>query len=297
MTASVIIPARNRASVVSRAVESALDASDVEEVIVVDDASSDGTRELLQAFGDRIRVITDEFGSPARARNAGAKAANAPLLAFLDSDDEMLPDKVTGLAPRFRDPAVGLAHGFVDIVDETGKVDPQATAWHRRYLSRGINHGTSYARLASFCAMFTSATLIRKTAFESIGGYDESLMLANEDLDLYLRLSLGWSLVYEPATVARYRIWHGNFDPTSHAEGMREVASKHLSRNDLSRGARFGFLKRLALSNHILGERTEARRSALRAGCTDPWRAIRDVSFLRVLFASLLSAARRRRDL
>ena len=70
---------------------------------------------------------------------------------------------------------------------------PDQTAAQRAAFAEGAQIGTSYAALAFFCAMFTSATLIRKAAFESVGGYDESLD-AYEDWDLYLRLSLKWRL-------------------------------------------------------------------------------------------------------
>ncbi len=89
---SVIIPTYNRAGLVGRAVNSALAscrASD--EIIVIDDGSTDDTEERLRVFGDRIVYVRTANGGAGRARNFGVHAASNPLVAFLDSDDEWIP--------------------------------------------------------------------------------------------------------------------------------------------------------------------------------------------------------------
>lgn len=92
---SVIIPTHNRASVVPRAVASALAClRPGDEVIVVDDGSSDGTAEALAPYADRIRYEPVPHGGAGRARNRGVALARGPLVAFLDSDDEWAPDKI-----------------------------------------------------------------------------------------------------------------------------------------------------------------------------------------------------------
>jgi glycosyltransferase involved in cell wall biosynthesis len=92
---SVIIPTYNRASVVQRAIESALAAvARDDEIIVVDDGSTDGTSELLAPLQDRIRYVRTVNLGPSAARNLGIQLATSPLVAFLDSDDEWLPDKL-----------------------------------------------------------------------------------------------------------------------------------------------------------------------------------------------------------
>jgi glycosyltransferase involved in cell wall biosynthesis len=94
---SVIIPAYNRAGAIRLSAESVLrqTVSDLE-VIVVDDASSDGTPEAAEAIGDpRLRVIRlAENRGPSGARNAGMEAARGEWIAFQDSDDEWLPSKL-----------------------------------------------------------------------------------------------------------------------------------------------------------------------------------------------------------
>jgi hypothetical protein len=149
--------------------------------------------------------------------------------------------------------------------------------------------------------MYTSATLIRRSAFDAAGGYDETLE-AYEDWDLYLRLALRHRLVYSDCVTARYRIWAGNVSWERTAAGVVRVAEKHL---DLlaqlppaeQEAARYALLRRLAQSNHILLERGAARRAALKALRMAPLHGLSDAAIRGPLVRSLLPLAvlRRRR--
>ena len=101
---SVILPVHNRADVLARAIQSVLDQSLAAfELIVVDDGSTDGSAGVARSFGDeRIKVIElgENRGGNA-ARNAGVRAATAPLIAFLDSDDTYLPEKLERVVGEF----------------------------------------------------------------------------------------------------------------------------------------------------------------------------------------------------
>ena len=95
LSVSVVIPTYNRAHLLQRALDSALEQTrDGDEVIVVDDGSTDGTPELLEEYADRIRVVRGERAGGAAARNRGTRAARCDLVAFLDSDDEWFPGKL-----------------------------------------------------------------------------------------------------------------------------------------------------------------------------------------------------------
>src|SRR5439155_3006508 len=85
---STIIPVYNRAELVGAAIESALGQEfDDQEIIVVDDGSTDNTLNLLAGYGDRIKVLRQRNSGPGAARNFGIKHARGEYVAFLDSDD------------------------------------------------------------------------------------------------------------------------------------------------------------------------------------------------------------------
>ena len=93
---TVAIPTYNRAALLPRAIDSALAAiAPEDEILVVDDGSTDDTAAVIAAYGARVRYLPVPHGGLAAARNAGLAHARRPLVAFLDSDDEYMPDKLT----------------------------------------------------------------------------------------------------------------------------------------------------------------------------------------------------------
>jgi glycosyltransferase involved in cell wall biosynthesis len=293
---SVIIPTRDRGGYLVEAVRSALAASrPPAEIIVVDAGSTDGSLEAVAELGGGVRIIRGSFRNVAVSRNAGAAEAVGEYLGFLDSDDLLLPGKTTCLVEALAaDPRGALVHGTTEVIGEDDEPLPEQTAAQNASFLEAQNVGTSYAALAGFCAMFTSATLIRKEAFDSVGGYDESLD-AYEDWDFYLRLSLDWRLIYASCPAARYRIWSGNVGWRRTAEWTVRVAEKHLAALPrLPEGerehARYGLLRQLAWSHHVLVDQRDARRFALAAIRAAPRRALRERDIRRPLVTSLLPA-------
>jgi hypothetical protein len=207
----------------------------------------------------------------------------------------MLAGKTTCLPDALdEDPQAALVHGTTEVIGERGEALAKETEVQSAAFAEGRRLGTSYGALACFCAMFTSATLVRKRAFDAVGGYDETLD-AYEDWDLYLRLSLGWRLSYADCPAAEYRIWSGNVGWRRTAEWTIRVAEKHL--DELAgvpagerAAARYGFLRRLATSHHVLVERAEARRSALAAVRLAPVRSLKDREVRGPLVRSFLPA-------
>jgi len=298
---SVVIPNKNRSTMVVEAVRSALEATPPPlEVIVVDSASTDGSIQQLAAFGDQITLVSKELPNAAATRNAGAAIARGDYLGFLDSDDAMLSGKVSCLGSALdRDERLGLVHGRTIVVDQRGQVDSNRTAEQELAFRKGEQIGTTFDGLALYCAMFTSATLIRRQAFEEVGGYDESLDVY-EDWDLYLRLALRWRLGYEQCASAHYRVWPGNVTWRQTALGVIQVAEKHLANfPDLApaaaRKARYALLRRLAEANHILVRGPQTRRAAIAAARLQPLRAIADRQVRGPLVRSFLPASMLRR--
>jgi glycosyltransferase involved in cell wall biosynthesis len=184
MTISAIIPVRNRPAGIERALDSVVAQTvPVSEVIVVDDCSTDDTPERVRARAcdvPNLRLIVNRqcCGAPG-ARNIGAAAATGDLLAFLDSDDEWLPRKTEeqlALLSRHPEcPAVGC--NIIYVHNDRGE---------RRSRNEAV---VSFADLCCRNVLgSTSSTIVRRAAFEAIGGFRTDLPSC-EDWDLWLRLA------------------------------------------------------------------------------------------------------------
>ncbi|MDX6567591.1 MAG: hypothetical protein QOH15_169 [Gaiellales bacterium] len=298
---SVVIPTRDRGHLLLEAVASALSAPVPPfEVIVADDGSTDGSVEAARLAYPQIRVVDGPFGNAARARNAGAAVARGEMLGFLDSDDVMLPGKTDRIVEQLRaDGGVALVHGSIEAVDETGASAPALTALHRARFEQGARIGLDYPGLAGFCAMFTSATVIRRTSFVAVDGYDEALD-AYEDWDLYLRLALVGRLEYADEVVARYRVLRGIVAWDRTAQWTIRVAEKHLSAlppmtpRSTAR-ARYAFTRRIVESYNVLENARATRRAAFGAARIAPARALVDLAVWRPLLRSFAPPVLRRR--
>jgi glycosyltransferase involved in cell wall biosynthesis len=186
---TVIIPAFNRARVLPRAIDSVLaqDLGDFE-LIVVDDGSSDGSAGVARGYGDR-RIQVIELGRNCganAARNAGIRAATAPLLAFLDSDDSYLPHKLSTVAAEFdaRPELEVLVDSFVKMCcpeDKRARVE-------RR--NRRITSKAEFARCLFNRELWkpTSAISCRREAAIRAGLFDESVS-RRQDMDFLIRLT------------------------------------------------------------------------------------------------------------
>ena len=187
---SVIIPTFNRRELIGATVESALAQSleDIE-VIVVDDGSTDGTADFLSgAFGDRIRLerLPRNHGR-STARNLGWALARGELVAFLDSDDIWLPDKLSLQLPCFVRPEVALAHCWVAKIGLDGaplEADSQELAEAFEIAAR---RGYGYGGITrTWCRMYTSAVVLRRDLLQKTGGFDARLSNF-EDWDMLWR--------------------------------------------------------------------------------------------------------------
>ncbi|MBI1357552.1 MAG: glycosyltransferase [Acidobacteria bacterium] len=197
---SVVMPAYNAAGFLAEAVESVLRQSFPDfELIVVDDGSTDGTASVAGAVRDsRVRCVSTPHGGASAARNHGVRLARGRYVAFLDSDDIWLDDKLSAQLAALRvRPAAGAAYGFVDSIDEQGG--------GRSLLMRQAENGDVYgALLVNYFLGCGSNLLVRKALLAEAGGFDESLEAA-EDWDLCLRLSQRCDLVCVPKVVCLYR--------------------------------------------------------------------------------------------
>ena len=200
---SVIIPVFNRSEAVRRAIESVLAQTCQDfEIIVVDDASTDSTPDVVTAFTDpRIRLIRHERNrGGSAARNTGIQASSAPYVGFLDSDDEWLPNKLERQLEVFERAGdqVGLVYAGSERVGEDGVVSRDLPRRHPN-LTRTL--------LLENVIGETSVGLIRRSVLDKTGGFDESLP-ACQDVDLWLRICERFRSI--PVSEVLVRVVKGN---------------------------------------------------------------------------------------
>jgi GT2 family glycosyltransferase len=197
---SVIIPTFNRAKFLGEAVRSVLgqkDCAEDIEIIVVDDGSTDDTRQSLRASPGNIRYIRREHSGVSAARNLGISESHGEWIAFLDSDDLWLPGKLCAQMKFFSDhPEVPLCQ-TEEIWIRNGK-RLNARKYHKKPA------GYCFALLLERCLVSPSAVVVNRGVFDSVGIFDESLP-ACEDYDLWLRIGCQFpiGLVEEPLVVKR----------------------------------------------------------------------------------------------
>lgn len=191
---SLIIPTHDRAHILPRALDSALaQTRPADEIIVIDNGSTDGTAELIHARYPQVRYVHQANRGVSAARNHGIRAASGDWIALLDSDDAWQPRKLERqLATLPQDARI--AHCDEIWIRNGARVNPM-----RKHAKKG---GRIYRHCLSLCAISPSAVLIRREVFEQVGLFDESLP-ACEDYDLWLRITVRWPVHYldEPLVI------------------------------------------------------------------------------------------------
>jgi glycosyltransferase involved in cell wall biosynthesis len=294
MKVTAAITTYNRAAFLPGALESIFaQTRPADEVLVVDDGSTDDTRGVLAGYGDRVRVVRQENAGRSGARNRAVEEARGELLSFLDSDDRWLPSKLERQVPVLEnDEDVAMVHGHVDVIGADGESLADETARHHELFSAAHRNGVSYAGYAFDCRCFSSALTARVSAIRDVGLYDPALLL--DDYDLYLRLALEREIVFlEGPSVTLYRHHEGQMTTYELTMGQIQTAEKHLRLLDERRDvadrdlARRNFELMLARSWAVLGDQAASRRHLLRALRLDP-RLLRRPWVPRRLVASLV---------
>jgi len=209
---SVIIPTFNREVWVTEAVRSALAQTFRDfELLVVDDGSDDATLEALAPFSGQIKVLQlENQRGVSAARNEGIVAARGTWLAFLDSDDLWLKDKLARQVAFLQENPALLICQTDEIWIRNGKrVDPPIS--HRKM------GGNIFHQSLKRCMVSPSAVMLHRRLLDEVGTFDENLPAA-EDYDLWLRVAWRFEvgLLYEPLVVKR----GGHGDQLSRQRGL-----------------------------------------------------------------------------
>ncbi len=202
---SVIIPTYNHAQYLGEAIESVLsqDYPDME-VIVVNDGSTDNTQEVSSRYHGKITFIEQPNGGCSTARNAGLNVASGEYIAFLDSDDSLLPGSLLVRAQYLDNhPEVGMVCG--DVIEMYNERD-------QRLKSLRINPpkkpGNFRWETIEFCAT-TSSVMVRKPCFVKTGNFETTLR-QGQDWHMWVRLALHANMVYLTLPLAFYRVHQSN---------------------------------------------------------------------------------------
>lgn len=187
------------------------------ELIVVDDGSTDDSLAELEGLAPApfpIRILQQANKGQSAARNLAAHQAEGEYFAFLDQDDRWYPQHLEMLvAPLVANAAVGWSYSDFDEMDFDGNV---VTRSFMR--AAGLSHPkrTIFECVAGDVMVLPSASVLRRTAFEQAGGFDEALC-GYEDDDLFVRFfRLGWEHVFVESSLVRFRV-HSNGSSTSRA--------------------------------------------------------------------------------
>jgi len=195
---SVILPTFNRMPLLERALLSVLDQTvQPQEIIVVDDGSTDGTAGLLRGRYPQVRYFYQSNQGVSRARNTGISMARAPWIAFLDSDDQWLENKLA-LQWELLQASSGywLCHTEEIWIRHGKRVNPMNK--HKKYA------GHIYDKCLPLCAISPSSVMLHRELLETVGLFDEALP-ACEDYDLWLRICSRYPVLFiETPLIVKY---------------------------------------------------------------------------------------------
>jgi glycosyltransferase involved in cell wall biosynthesis len=197
-TIAVIIPTFNRCALVERAISSVLKQTrPADEIVVIDDGSTDGTGDMIQKKYPQISYVQQENKGVSAARNTGIKQVKNDWIAFLDSDDMWLPRKLEYQQKALiQNPEYLICHTNEIWIRSGKRVNPLNK--HRKY------GGYIFDKCLPICVISPSSVMLHRSVFERFGNFDPDLPVC-EDYDLWLRLCAFLPVLYlETPLITKY---------------------------------------------------------------------------------------------
>jgi glycosyltransferase involved in cell wall biosynthesis len=230
---SVIIPTFNAERLVTQAVRSVLAQTHCPlEITVIDDGSTDATREALRPYGGRLRYLAQENRGVYAARNRGIREARGTHVAFLDADDIWEPTKLARQVEILeKHPEFPVVHTDAALMDIDGRL-LKASANPRRQSANGLVFEEFF--LSNMAVMLLSTVVIRRDCFDKTGLFDERHRSVVDQL-FFLRLSWHFPIFFIPEPLARYRVTPGSLSRRNvgqsivlREELLREFIAEHV---------------------------------------------------------------------
>ena len=224
---SVIIPTYNRGWILKEAIDSVFRQAFPDfELIVVDDGSTDNTKDILNAYDDKLNVIRQTNKGVSAARNRGIASASGRYVAFLDSDDLWLPEKLDRQIAFFNSNPDALICQTQEIWIRNGvRINPKKR--HQKF------SGNIFEQSLMLCLVSPSAVMIKLSLFEKVGLFDEKLP-ACEDYDLWLRISCRYPVFLIDTPLIMKRGGHADqLSKTSGLDKFRIQALKKILESNL----------------------------------------------------------------
>ncbi|MBT4149133.1 MAG: glycosyltransferase, partial [Candidatus Marinimicrobia bacterium] len=195
---SVVIPTFNRLIYLERAIKSVLNQTiSVNEIIIVDDGSDDGTSEFIHSNYPNLKYIFQSNSGVSAARNTGIKAASSNWIAFLDSDDAWVTNKIQKQITELElNPEMNFCHSN-EIWIRNGREIKQKNT-HKKF------GGFIFDKCLDKCRISPSTVICRKSLLIKLNGFDEDLSIC-EDYDLWLRITSNNPVIYiEKPLIIKY---------------------------------------------------------------------------------------------
>jgi glycosyltransferase involved in cell wall biosynthesis len=225
---SVIIPTYNRAHYISEAIQSVLGQSYQEfEIIVIDDGSTDNTREVMDSLKDpRLKYFFQENQGVCVARNNGINVSNGEYIYFLDSDDILLENALEKQVQVLdRHPDVALSHGRAYPMDERGHVfdlNKNKPKNIRPGVYQGIKEISNFLRYGNY--FNPTLTIVRRSSIIDVGLFDPAFSSGSEDFELWVRLAKKYAVSYIVDPVAKCRVHSSSM---SASRDLDEIEKSH----------------------------------------------------------------------
>ena len=268
VSVSVIVPCFNRADLVTEAIRSVLDQSwrDLE-VIAIDDGSTDDSWAVMNEISDpRLRCLRNMGKGVSSARNYGVANSSASWVAFQDSDDVWLPDKLERQMARLSGSDFVAAYCGMLVKEDTGP----KTLVHRRYPDPDISplQGDILPSLSRGSYLSTQMLVIRRDVFDAVGGFDEELE-ALVDWDLMLCVAQHGPVAFVDEDLVIQRMSLNSITHSSHKRllAQERILDKHAALLSRFQGVLAHHHHRLAGAHrrsHTFAEAAEHAGKALR---------------------------------